>query len=90
VGHRADPWPQGYLRLGKIVRLQGKEQLAWQVYTAGIEVARADGRADDPKFRKLVIIRGPLHKRYYRMDVLALPRELVEQVFFHFDIHELR
>jgi hypothetical protein len=42
---------QGYLRLGKISRLQKKNEFAWKVYTAGIEVGNKHRLAESPKFQ---------------------------------------
>ena len=42
---------QGYLRLGKILRLQKKHEFAWKVYTAGIETGNKHHQVDLPKFK---------------------------------------
>ncbi|KAM0429331.1 hypothetical protein ACHAPT_006546 [Fusarium lateritium] len=77
--------PDGYLRLGKIARLQKKTEFAWYVYTAGIEVGKKHQLADSPKFQKLVSARQPLHVRYYRRDPLRNPREIVQRIFQYLD-----
>lgn len=42
---------QGYLRLGKIARLQKKYEFAWNVYNAGIEVGKHHGLVANPKMQ---------------------------------------
>ncbi|KAJ3462924.1 hypothetical protein MRS44_007710 [Fusarium solani] len=77
--------PDGYLRLGKIARLQKKHEFAWHVYTAGIEVGNKHQLAESPKFQKLHSARQPLHVRYYRRDPLRNPREIVQRIFQYLD-----
>ncbi|RSL60028.1 hypothetical protein CEP54_006950 [Fusarium duplospermum] len=77
--------PDGYLRLGKIARLQKKHEFAWHVYTAGIEVGNKHQLAESPKFQKLYSARQPLHVRYYRRDPLRNPREIVQRIFQYLD-----
>ncbi|PTD02670.1 hypothetical protein FCULG_00009797 [Fusarium culmorum] len=43
--------PDGYLRLGKILRLQKKYEFAWKVYNAGIETGNNSHQAELPKFK---------------------------------------
>ncbi|KAI8725091.1 F-box domain-containing protein [Fusarium sp. LHS14.1] len=77
--------PDGYLRLGKIARLQKKHEFAWHVYTAGIEVGNKHQLAGSPKFQKLHSARQPLHSWYYRRDPLRNPREIVQRIFQYLD-----
>ncbi|RMJ06420.1 hypothetical protein CDV36_013980 [Fusarium kuroshium] len=77
--------PDGYLRLGKIARLQKKHEFAWHVYTAGIEVGNKHQLAESPKFQKLYSARQPLHVRYYRRDPLRNPQEIVQRIFQYLD-----
>ncbi|UZP35749.1 hypothetical protein NXS19_003565 [Fusarium pseudograminearum] len=68
--------PDGYLRLGKILRLQKKYEFAWKVYNAGIETGNNNHQAELPKFKKLQTARQPLHIRFYRRDPLKNPQRL--------------
>ncbi|KAF4977850.1 hypothetical protein FZEAL_5694 [Fusarium zealandicum] len=77
--------PDGYLRLGKIARLQKKHEFAWNVYNAGIEVGNRHHLAESPKFQKLYTARQPLHLRYYRWDPLKNPQEIVQRIFHYLD-----
>ncbi|KAF5026187.1 hypothetical protein F66182_1751 [Fusarium sp. NRRL 66182] len=77
--------PDGYLRLGKVIRLQKKYEFAWKVYSAGIEVGNRHHLAASPKYQKLVSARQPLHIRYYRQDPLKNPQEIVQRIFNYLD-----
>ncbi|KAJ3524291.1 hypothetical protein NM208_g12114 [Fusarium decemcellulare] len=77
--------PDGYLRLGKIARLQKNYEFAWNVYNAGIEVGNKHQLAESPKFQKLYAARQPLHIRYYRRDPLKNPQEIVQRIFQYLD-----
>ncbi|KAM5352315.1 hypothetical protein ACJ41O_005038 [Fusarium nematophilum] len=81
--------PDGYLRLGKIARLQKKYEFAWNVYNAGIEVGTKHQLAESPKFQKLYSARQPLHLRFYRQDPLKNPQEIVQRIFQYFDFSML-
>ncbi|EWG40100.1 hypothetical protein FVEG_02642 [Fusarium verticillioides 7600] len=81
--------PDGYLRLGKISRLQKKNEFAWKVYTAGIEVGNKHRLAESPKFQKLRAARQPLHIRFYRKDPLRNPQEIVQRIFHYLDFGSL-
>ncbi|KAM0252904.1 hypothetical protein ACHAP5_000767 [Fusarium lateritium] len=81
--------PDGYLRLGKISRLQKKNEFAWKVYSAGIEVGNKHNLAESPKFQKLRAARQPLHTRYYRRDPLRNPQEIVQRMFNYLDFASL-
>ncbi|KAF6815396.1 f-box domain-containing protein, partial [Colletotrichum plurivorum] len=41
---------EGYMRLGKIFRLEKKPEAAWAVWSAGIEVAQKEGLTGSPRF----------------------------------------
>lgn len=78
---------QGYLRLGKISRLQKKNEFAWKVFNAGIEASLSAGTPKtDPKVKKLYDARQPLHARYFRQDPLQLPLDLVHLIFAYLDL----
>ncbi|KAF4344665.1 f-box TPR repeat pof3 [Fusarium beomiforme] len=81
--------PDGYLRLGKVSRLQKKYEFAWKVYTAGIEVGNKHHLAESPKFQKLRAARQPLHVRFYRRDPLRNPQEIVQRIFRYLDFASL-
>lgn len=42
---------QGYLRLGKIARLQKNHEYAWKIYTAGIETNKENAIGSSPKLQ---------------------------------------
>ncbi|KAF7556227.1 hypothetical protein G7046_g6372 [Stylonectria norvegica] len=81
--------PDGYLRLGKIVRLQKKYELAWKVYTAGIEVGNNNRLAGSSKMQKLYAARQPLQTRFYRRDPLRNPPEILQRIFSLLDFETL-
>ncbi|KAM3441409.1 hypothetical protein MY4824_001533 [Beauveria thailandica] len=68
--------PDGYLRLGKIARLQKKDEYAWKIYSAGVDAGNANRMATSPKFQQLYSARNKLHMRYCRKDPIFLPSEL--------------
>ncbi|KAK2000194.1 F-box domain-containing protein [Colletotrichum falcatum] len=80
---------QGYMRLGKIYRLEKQPEMAWAAWCAGLEVGQKEGLIGTAKYEQLRNIREPLHKRFYRMDPLELPTELVEKIFSYFELKEL-
>ncbi|SPN97383.1 uncharacterized protein DNG_00897 [Cephalotrichum gorgonifer] len=80
---------EAYLRLGKVARLQGKHFLAWQIYSAGVEVGRRNGLAGGAMFRKLLDMRSRLHSKFCRLNPLELPGEIVEQILSYFDTRAL-
>ncbi|KEY73722.1 hypothetical protein S7711_06298 [Stachybotrys chartarum IBT 7711] len=43
--------PDGYLRLGKVARLQKKHEYAWKIYNAGIQVFHTNGLANSSKIQ---------------------------------------
>ncbi|KAF6817635.1 f-box domain-containing protein [Colletotrichum sojae] len=80
---------EGYMRLGKIFRLEKKPEAAWAVWSAGIEVAQKEGLTGSPRFEQLCKIREPLHRHFYRRDPMELPVELIENILSHFEFYEL-
>lgn len=42
---------EAYLRFGKVARKQGKPVLAWQIYSAGVQIGRRNGLAGDVMFQ---------------------------------------
>ncbi|RGP59381.1 f-box tpr repeat pof3 [Fusarium longipes] len=81
--------PDGYLRLGKILRLQKKHEFAWKVYNAGIEMGSDHHQVESPKFKKLRTARQPLHTRFYRRDLLENPPEIIQRIFRYLDFPTL-
>ncbi|KAK1717028.1 F-box domain-containing protein [Colletotrichum lupini] len=80
---------EGYMRLGKIYKLEKKHEMAWAAWSAGIEVGQKEGLTSTTKYEQLCKIREPLHKHFCRRDPMELPIELIEKVFSYFDFHEL-
>ncbi|KAF9882326.1 f-box domain-containing protein [Colletotrichum karsti] len=80
---------EGYMRLGKIYRMDKKPDLAWAAWSAGVDVGQNEGLTGTPKYEQLLKIREPLHKHFCRKDPLDLPQELVESIFSYFDFIEL-
>ncbi|KAJ3472838.1 hypothetical protein NLG97_g10686 [Lecanicillium saksenae] len=68
--------PDGYLRLGKIARLQKKDEYAWKIYNAGVDAGNANRMATSPKFQQLYSARNKLHVKFCRKDPILLPSEL--------------
>ncbi|KAG5973360.1 hypothetical protein E4U58_005276 [Claviceps cyperi] len=81
--------PDGYLRLGKIARLQKKNEYAWKMYTAGIEANKETAVGSSPKLQQLHSARKPLHRHFSRQDPLCLPAELVAHIFSYLDFVEI-
>ncbi|WYZ41832.1 hypothetical protein EsH8_V_000727 [Colletotrichum jinshuiense] len=80
---------EGYMRLGKIYRLEKKPELAWAAWSAGVEVGQKEGLVGTPKYEQLRKIREPLHKHFCRRDPVDLPIELIEKIFSYFEFYEL-
>ncbi|TDZ55075.1 hypothetical protein CTRI78_v005729 [Colletotrichum trifolii] len=80
---------EGYMRLGKIFKMEKKHEMAWATWSAGVEVGQREGLVGTPKFEQLCKIREPLNKRFCRQDPIDLPVELVESIFSHFNLNEL-
>ncbi|OAA57692.1 Tetratricopeptide-like helical [Cordyceps fumosorosea ARSEF 2679] len=72
----APRFPDGYLRLGKIARLQKKDEFAWKVYSAGVDAGSVSRMTNSPKFQQLYSARSKLHLRFCRKDPVFLPSEL--------------
>ncbi|KAH7149550.1 hypothetical protein B0J13DRAFT_621398 [Dactylonectria estremocensis] len=80
---------EGYLRLGKIARLQKKYEFAWKVYNTGIEVGKIHGLGANPKMQTLYTLRQPLQRRFSRRDPLKNPQEIVQRIFHFIDFATL-
>lgn len=80
---------EAYLRFGKVARRQRDHVLAWQVYCAGVQVGRRNGLAEDDRFKKLLLVRQPLHTKFYKQDPIELPAEIVESIFLQFNTRQL-
>ncbi|KAK2012586.1 F-box domain-containing protein [Colletotrichum eremochloae] len=80
---------EGYMRLGKIYRLEKQPEMAWAAWCSGIEVGQKEGLIGTPKYEQLRKIREPLHKHFCRKDPLELPTELIEKIFSYFEFQEL-
>ncbi|POR32611.1 Uncharacterized protein TPAR_07195 [Tolypocladium paradoxum] len=81
--------PDGYLRLGKVVRLQKNTEFAWKIYSAGIDANKDKAMSSSQKLQKLYEARQPLQLRFLRKDPMCLPFEIVHLVFSRLDIVEL-
>ncbi|KAF4125682.1 F-box/TPR repeat protein Pof3 [Geosmithia morbida] len=69
--------PEGYLRLGKIARLQKKSEFAWKVYSAGIEAGLSNNiTKDDPKIAVSLA------------DQEAWPKEYTDDLFRNWSLRE--
>lgn len=42
---------QGYMRLGKIYRLEKKPELAWAIWTAGVDAGQREGLVRTTKYQ---------------------------------------
>ncbi|KAM0281586.1 hypothetical protein ACHAQH_003455 [Verticillium albo-atrum] len=80
---------EGYLRLGKVYRLERKPELALAFWNAGIEVGAKEGHGGSAKLKQLFDARAPLQKRFGRKDPMELPLEIVDNIFSYLDFHEL-
>ncbi|KOS21686.1 hypothetical protein ESCO_002276 [Escovopsis weberi] len=78
--------PDGYLRLGKIARLQKKNDFAWSIYNAGIEVGLSNGHEKSPKMEQLYKARQPLQLRYLKRDPMQMPFDIVQLIFSYLDL----
>ncbi|KND86674.1 hypothetical protein TOPH_08677 [Tolypocladium ophioglossoides CBS 100239] len=81
--------PDGYLRLGKVVRLQKNTEFAWKIYSAGINANKDKAMSSSQKLQKLYDARQPLQLRFRRKDPMCLPFEIVHLIFSRLDIVEL-
>ncbi|KAM0333038.1 hypothetical protein ACHAQA_001695 [Verticillium albo-atrum] len=80
---------EGYLRLGKVYRLQKEPELALAFWNAGIEVGANEGHGGSAKLKQLFDARAPLQKHFGRKDPMELPLEIVENIFSYLDFREL-
>ncbi|ROT41125.1 hypothetical protein SODALDRAFT_330833 [Sodiomyces alkalinus F11] len=80
---------EGYLRLGKIYRMEKKPKVALAIWNAGIEVGRKEGLGGSRKIKQLYEVRQPLRMHYVRVDPMTLPVELVEHIFSYFQLTDL-
>ncbi|KAK5987553.1 hypothetical protein PT974_11685 [Cladobotryum mycophilum] len=78
--------PDGYLRLGKIARLQKKNEYAWKIYNAGIEVSLDNGTEKSAKVEQLYKARQPLQTRYLKKDPMHMPLEIIQLIFSYLDL----
>lgn len=95
---------KGYLRLGKIARLQKKHEFSWKIYNAGIEMGTENGDKFAPKMQvriskplglvahagqQLFEARRPLQRHFTKRDPMQLPLEIVLMVFTYVDFATL-
>ncbi|EEY14176.1 conserved hypothetical protein [Verticillium alfalfae VaMs.102] len=80
---------EGYLRMGKVYRLEKEPELALAFWNAGIEVGAKEGHGGSAKLKQLFDARAPLQKRYGRKDPMELPLEIVDNIFSYLDFREL-
>ncbi|EXV04435.1 tetratricopeptide domain protein [Metarhizium robertsii] len=81
--------PDGYLRLGKVARLQKNHEFAWKIYNAGISINKDVEVASSPKLQQLYKARTPLHRHFSRKDPLRLPTEIAMLIFSYMEFTEL-
>ncbi|KAG6156417.1 hypothetical protein E4U11_005618 [Claviceps purpurea] len=81
--------PDGYLRLGKIARLQKNDEYAWKMYTAGIEANKETASGSSPKLQQLYNARKPLNRRYFKQDPVCLPTAFVTHMFSYLEPMDL-
>ncbi|CCE33167.1 uncharacterized protein CPUR_07091 [Claviceps purpurea 20.1] len=81
--------PDGYLRVGRIARLQKKYEYAWKIYTTGIEVYKQTDAGSSAKLQKLYDARKPLHRYSLKRNPLCLPAEIVTQIFSYLHFREI-
>ncbi|KAL5622157.1 hypothetical protein BROUX41_006102 [Berkeleyomyces rouxiae] len=74
---------EGYLRLGQVSMKNKNYLFAWQIYTAAINMGRANGLTQDPKYTNLVKLRQPLHVKFCKVDPIVLPPELLYDIMSH-------
>ncbi|PFH61830.1 hypothetical protein XA68_16164 [Ophiocordyceps unilateralis] len=81
--------PHGYLRLGKIARLQKNLWFAWKVYSGGVDATKNMAPDSSPKLQQLRQMLRPLQMRFKRKDPISLPLEIIFQIVANFDIVDL-
>ncbi|CEJ81894.1 hypothetical protein VHEMI01996 [[Torrubiella] hemipterigena] len=78
--------PDGYLRLGKIARLQKDEDFAWKIYNAGIDISAGNVQANHKKIQQLYAARQPLQIRFSKKDPFELPPEILQWILQYCDL----
>ncbi|VUC20263.1 unnamed protein product [Clonostachys rosea] len=81
--------PDGYLRLGKVARLQKKNEFAWKIFNAGIDACSSTEASNSRAFKQLFEARKPLHARYFRHDPFQLPLDVVQLIVSRLDFLSL-
>ncbi|CAI6086043.1 unnamed protein product [Clonostachys chloroleuca] len=81
--------PDGYLRLGKIARLQKKNEFAWKVFNAGIDACSSTETGNSRAFKQLYEARKPLHAKFFRHDPFQLPLDVVQLILSRLDFVSL-
>ncbi|CAH0004988.1 unnamed protein product [Clonostachys byssicola] len=81
--------PDGYLRLGKIARLQKKNEFAWKVFNAGIDACSSTETGNSRAFKQLYEARKPLHAKFFRHDPFQLPLDVVQLILSRLDFLSL-
>ncbi|CAH0059128.1 unnamed protein product [Clonostachys solani] len=81
--------PDGYLRLGKVARLQKKNEFAWKVFNAGIDACSSTEASNSRAFKQLSEARKPLHARFFRHDPFQLPLDVVQLILSRLDFLSL-
>ncbi|CCE33157.1 uncharacterized protein CPUR_07081 [Claviceps purpurea 20.1] len=81
--------PDGYLRIGRIARLQKKYEYAWKIYTAGIEANKETAAGSSAKLQKLYDARKPFHRYSMKRNPLCLPAEIVTHIFSYLHIRQI-
>uniref|UniRef100_A0A8H7KB55 F-box domain-containing protein n=1 Tax=Bionectria ochroleuca TaxID=29856 RepID=A0A8H7KB55_BIOOC len=79
----------GYLRLGKIARLQKKNEFSWKVFNAGIDACSSTEAGNSRAFQQLYEARKPLHARFFRHDPFQLPLDVVQLILLRLDFVSL-
>ncbi|GJN76328.1 hypothetical protein PLICBS_010440 [Purpureocillium lilacinum] len=81
--------PDGYLRLGKIARLQKKSDFARKIYASGIEASDREAPGAVKKLQQLRDALKPLEARLNKRDPLWLPLEMAVMVFANLSVPQL-
>ncbi|CCE33863.1 uncharacterized protein CPUR_07791 [Claviceps purpurea 20.1] len=80
--------PDGYIRLGNLVRLRNNGEHARNLYKAGIDANRftvQDSSESSPKLQQL----HALHRQTLRLDPLRMPAEIVGLIFSYLSWTEI-
>ncbi|CCE33168.1 uncharacterized protein CPUR_07092 [Claviceps purpurea 20.1] len=81
--------PDGYLRMGRIARLQWKYHFAWKIYAAGVEAHKETAAGSSAKLQKLYDAHKLFHRFSLKQDPFCLPAELVAHIFSYLDLKEI-